>query len=88
MNMKYDIQTTVFNMLQLPTVLTARRVCVHACGMKTSATRECGNNSSGSIKYVVFPDELGTCWFLRKDSAPWSFIYINISGSLSHLGFK
>jgi len=51
--MKYDIQTTVFNILQLP---TARRVCVHACGMLMSATRESGNKSSGSIKYVEFLD--------------------------------
>jgi hypothetical protein len=33
---------------------------------------ECGNESSGSIKFVEFLDRLRTCWLGRKESVPWS----------------
>ena len=33
---------------------------------------ECGNEPSGSIKYMEFLDQLINCQLLKKDSASWS----------------
>jgi len=35
-------------------------------------TCECGNETSGSVKFGEFLDWLRTGWVLKKNSAPWS----------------
>jgi hypothetical protein len=37
---------------------------------------ECGNKLSGSIKCGEFLGQLRTCSLLRKDSAPWSYLWV------------
>ena len=39
---------------------------------QVAGTWECGNESSGSIKWGEFLDQLKTGWLLKKDVAPWS----------------
>jgi hypothetical protein len=39
--------------------------------------KECGNETSGSIKCGEILDRLRTCQILRKDSAPWRYTGIH-----------
>jgi hypothetical protein len=42
---------------------------------------KCGNETSGSIKRGEFLDWFRTCWHLRKDSAPRSWLVVSQSVS-------
>ena len=45
---------------------------------QVAGTCDCGNERSGSIKWGGFLDQLKTGQLLKKDSAPWSELYIYI----------